>query len=284
MAEGCMPRFRHGRPRGAYPAPRGFCLWAHRLGVVGLASAILLAILSFPARAEEPLKLDLLLSEARVLLGVRDKVANIEGAIGILEPVALRANREAVFSLLAEAHFAKGHHLSDEAGALEHFDRAILYSERALALDPGDPVAHYWHGLALLFKAELLKDLSSFRMVRRAKADMEFVAGRDDGYDEAGAYRALGKICLDSPSFFFGDVEQAVIYLERARDRAPDSFINRLFLAEAYVASGRRDEAIREITWILRTSPHARSLGDDLGHQRDARALLDRIRERTGKP
>lgn len=222
------------------------------------------------------------LRQARTILASSEEPRDLDRAIRLLEADMEERERAEVLVLLAQACVGSGQAMADRRRALGEFDRALRFSERAMGLDPRDPAPHYWRGLALLWKAGILRNAVSLRLVRAALAEMEYVAARDDGYDEAGAYRVIGKVYLESPPGLFGLPGEAVEYLERARDRAPDSLANRLYLAQAYLADGRRSDALGELAWILGAEPRPQSPQTDLTRQRTARLLLACIQQATG--
>lgn len=220
--------------------------------------------------------------QARMILATSEDPRELDRAIRLLESDLKDGERAEVLVLLAEACLGSGEMMADRRPALEEFDRALRFSERAMALVPTDPAPHYWRGLALLRKAGILRNAVSLRLVRAALAEMEYVAAREDGYDEAGAYRVIGRVYLESPAGLFGLPGEAVEYLERARDRAPASLVNRLYLAQAYLADGRRSDALGELAWILRAEPRPHSPQTDLTRQRTARVLFACIQQAAG--
>lgn len=250
---------------------------------LSVAAVVLVGLILLPAPrggAAQATDGALVAREARVLLDTQEEAGNLDRAIALLERALANGEQADLLALLAEGYHSKRHGISEKGQALEMLERSIQVADKAISLDGMIPAARYWRGLSLLAKANLARNLSSLAMVRSAIQDMEWVVRKDEGYDDAGAYRALGKIYSDSPSWFLGDRKKAIASLEKARDRAGGSFLNRLYLAEAYIADGRGDDAARELQWILRAQPRPNTAREDRGYQEKAGKLLEGVRSR----
>jgi len=72
------------------------------------------------------------------------------------------------------------------------------------------------------------------------------------------------------------DRDQAVEYLDQARELAPDDPANQLYLAEALLRfrEDRRAEAIHRLETVGSSAPRAEALVEDLATIAAARALL----------
>ena len=77
--------------------------------------------------------------------------------------------------------------------------------------------------------------------------------------------------------------EEALRQLARAVEIAPADLTNRLYLAEARLElePEQRDAALREIEQVIAATPDPEHPVEDRRTQADARAALDRARERS---
>ena len=103
---------------------------------------------------------------------------------------------------------------------------------------------------------------------------LDDVIKKDPAYDTAGAYRSLGKVLIEAPSWAgLGDKKRGLDLLKKAVETAPGSAVNRLYLAQAYAANNKYPEAKREAVAVISAPP-----GDDLKeyaeNRREAQKLL----------
>jgi tetratricopeptide (TPR) repeat protein len=224
------------------------------------------------------------LQEARRLLNASSAPGSVDRAIALLEAAPSPEGSAEVQALLAEAYYERGNALDDRDRAVQALETAIAHADRALALAPAHIQARYWRAVAMLVKAGKARGAESFGLVRTAVRDLEVVAAADPGLDDAGADRAMGKVFLDSPWWFMGDTEKAIEHLEAARKRAPESLLNRRFLAEAYAEDGREADALRELDGILNTPPRPDHAAVDQREYEIARRMAEKVRARLRKP
>lgn len=222
--------------------------------------------------------------EARRILDRKAGPHDLTRAIALLKAAKGQSESLEVLTLLAEAYYLRGDDLEDREQAVGDLEAAMAHADRALRLRPGHVPARYWRAVAMLSKAGKLRSVGSFGLVREAARELEAVAAADPDLDGAGADRAMGKVFLDSPWWFLGDVEKAVTHLERARRRAPEWRLNRRFLAEAYLEDGREADALRELEELLRLPLRPGREAADREQQERARHLADRIRARRRTP
>ncbi len=224
------------------------------------------------------------LPEIRRLLDASHVPGNLPRAIDLLEAPRKQQESPEVEAMLAEAYYHRAHAIADRDAAVQAYDKAIGHGDRALALAPNNVAARYWRAVALLGKAGRVRGVESMGWVRQAVRELDVVVAADPALDNAGAHRALGKVYLDSPMWFLGDTDKAIEHLEAARKIAPDSLLNRRFLAEAYMEDGREADALRELEGILNTPPRP---GREAADQRErdlARRMAERVRARLKKP
>jgi tetratricopeptide (TPR) repeat protein len=96
----------------------------------------------------------------------------------------------------------------------------------------------------------------------------------------------IGRKYLDLPPLFGGDTKQAVLYLERAREIAPEDPRAMRYLAEAYDELGNHDAALVSLRALAAVKPRSTDLqlyadewrtGEGLATRMDDPALADRF-------
>lgn len=179
---------------------------------------------------------------------------------------------------LGRAYYLLGEAECDKTRRMGYLDKSIEASEKALKARPDNVHALYWGSMAFLQKADLVGGLSALGLVKKALKGLEEVACKDEGYDRAGACRSHGKVLMEAPAWaFIGDKKRGVELLEKARAIAPDSLLNRLYLAEAYNETGREAEALKELKFIIDAPLDQLRPGDDKKVKDDAQKLLKKL-------
>lgn len=134
-----------------------------------------------------------------------------------------------------------------------------------------------WGKWALVFgKSAAVKQGAASKIRDYAQA----VIALDPGYENGGGYRVLGRLHHQTPSvpFFTGwaSRSEALKNLRLAVERAPDDFINRLYLAEAMwdYEKKRRPEAREILERLLKETPRPGLLVEERKVQEEAAAAL----------
>jgi tetratricopeptide (TPR) repeat protein len=235
-------------------------------GRTGLAIflAISLLALSAPfARAASPVQAtapkEAILQEARTLMD-RDQAnqKNLRQAITTLEAYAAQFPEEIRFPLyLAEAYYRLADPNGDIHQEFPNYEKADLYAQRVLKMDPGRAEGHYWHGLVLLRKAQKRGGVGAYFIVRDGIKELEKVRKTMPRYDHAGASRILGLLYCLAPKWSpFGDLDKSIELGKEAASLAPDYILNRVYLAESYQKRGNKEAAIQEYQAVLALAPN----------------------------
>lgn len=179
---------------------------------------------------------------------------------------------------LGRAYYLLGEEEADRTKRLAYFNQSVDASDRALNARPGDTHALYWRSMAFLQKADIVGGMTALGLVKRALKAFGEVAAKDPSYDRAGALRSHGKVLMEAPAWaFIGDKKRGVDLLEKAKCVAPDSLLNRLYLAEAYNVTGRKPEAVAELKYIAGAPLDPVRPADDANVKKDAARLLKEI-------
>ena len=163
----------------------------------------------------------------------------------------------------------------EKEGQLADARRGRTLAERAVALDPGNGVAHYLAAYLAGLEAERdpLRGLDFVPVIEReAKLAAELAPGVDHG----GPDRMLGELYLRAPGFpvSVGDPDKALSHYRRSVELAPGYPENRLGLSEALFHDGQNGKACDELTRVLSAMPPEEGLRNTW---RKAISLLERM-------
>jgi len=86
------------------------------------------------------------------------------------------------------------------------------------------------------------------------------VVSRDNiNFYFGGVYRYWGRFVFEIPKIarriIDFKLEESVYFMKKALEVAPNFFMNRVYLAETYLAMGQKDLAREELSWVLKTKP-----------------------------
>jgi tetratricopeptide (TPR) repeat protein len=246
-----------------------------RMGLVIFLAISLLALSAPFAPAGSPgqatVQKEAILEEARTLMD-RDQAGqkNRPQTITTLEAYTAQFPEEIRFPLyLAEAYYRLADPNGDVHREFPNYEKADLYAQRVLKLDPDRAEGHYWHGLFLLKKAQKRGGISAYFIVKDGIKELEKVRQTLPGYDHAGASRVLGL----SP---FGDLNKSIELGKEAARLAPNYILNRVYLAEAYQKQGDQEGAVQEYRAVLTLAaklPPAQAEGFGQKARRELRSL-----------
>jgi hypothetical protein len=128
--------------------------------------------------------------------------------------------------------------------ARECIERASVAEDQA----PGRVYPVYFRALCKTVHLRT-KFWGSRTAAKEMEKDAKEAVRRDEGYESGGPLRLLGMFYLRAPRWPSGpgDVEKGTELLRRAREKYPQQALNRLFYAEALVASGEGPLARAEL-------------------------------------
>lgn len=100
----------------------------------------------------------------------------------------------------------------------------------------------------------------------------------DPDFEQAGALRVMGRLYHQTPRVPFitgwASNKKALKFLKEAYKRAPDNFLNKLFLAELLLDEGEKEEARKLLMELVKATPHEDHFVEDLDAQKQAKARL----------
>lgn len=164
------------------------------------------------------------------------------------------ADFEAAWKLARAAYWLGSHAPTNQRR--KQLERGIEAATRAVAIDGSRPEGHFWLAADMGTLAESFGLRAGLRYRGPVKRELETVLRIDPGYGEGLADRALGRWYLRVPALFGGSRTLSVQHLQHSLLYDARSAATHLFLAETYLAMGRREDADQELQQVLDAPEH----------------------------
>lgn len=180
---------------------------------------------------------------------------------------------------LARACYWLGAHVP-AAERRRQYERGIVAGKRAVEIAPGRPEGHFWLAANMGTLAEAFGLRAGLRYRGPVKRTLETVLAIDPAYDGGAAHRALGRWYLKVPGLFGGSKQKSVEHLRRALGYDPTAAVTHFFLAETYLAMGRKDDARQSLRRVLEAPVDPDWVPEVAEFKQRARALLAELERR----
>jgi tetratricopeptide (TPR) repeat protein len=186
------------------------------------------------------------------------------------------AQRLPVLERLARASFFLGD-VAETGQRRLYYEQGRQHAQTILQEYPHSVAGHYWLGLNLAGLADVNR-LQGRRLLPQILAELERAAAIDPGYDQAGAYRVLGRIYYEAPGrpLSVGDLNKSLDLLKQAAALAPANSTNHLYLAETLLKKGQEDQAREELQKVLAASQNADGPRGLEADRRQARKIIQK--------
>jgi tetratricopeptide (TPR) repeat protein len=257
-------------------------LWAARKCGLMILTVIVVAVSSCTSRSSDPVAAPAETLPVAELIVRADKLYAQRGDLTqVRETVSLlRRARTGEFQnydvawRLARADYYLGAHTKDDNERDNAFREGVETGEAAVKLQGGKPEGHFWLGANMGGRAQasMLSGVADAQDIRR---EMEAVIKIDEKYEFGSAYMVLGQVDLELPGFMGGDPAEAVKNLEKGLQYGPDNALLRLRLAQGYLATGRKEDARKQIDTLINMKPHPDFLPEHNEAVEEARKLLE---------
>lgn len=175
---------------------------------------------------------------------------------------------------LSRSHYWLGGQGAHDARQ-RHFEAGVSAGDTAIGIDASRPEGHFWKAANMGALAESFGLRQGLRYRGAIKAALERVLAIDPGFQQGSADRALGRWYAKVPGLFGGSKAQAEMHLKRSLTYAPTSTASLVFLAELYLDSGRRAEAIVLLQRVIDGPVDPFWAPEDRRFKARARQLLD---------
>jgi len=169
--------------------------------------------------------------------------------------VTRNSQEAAAIVQLSRLEFMRAQLEMDKKRRIQLFERCIAIADQALALDANDATGLFWKAAAMGKMAEDSGILRALGMLRPMEEMLLKVVNLDEGYENAGGHRALGRMYHKLPGspISFGSNQKALKHLKRAHELFPKDIITRAFYAEVLYDEGKKEEARKHAHFVLAT-------------------------------
>jgi len=247
-----------------------------------------LLICSLPLFAASPERTGVRLSRVAMAddyyLG-RAKLSNVDQSLQLLrQSVTENSNDyEAWWRISRSENFlGRAHDDSDPQAAMQAFQAGIEAGQRAVRLQPNRVEGHLWLGVNYGLLAEEQGWIKGLRLLDTVRNEMEAVARINSDYEQAAGERTLARLYYRAPFFKGGDKQRSIQLLQDCLKRYPQDSFALLYLADDYLALGRRDEARALLEQILNLCPDPQYGPELVANQAEAHQRLQQ-EFRSGK-
>lgn len=183
------------------------------------------------------------------------------------------------YGLLSEINFWLGEYAEDADDKLAFFEEGVSCGEAGVGINENSLEANLWLSVNYGSYGQAKGIMQSLAMVTPVKERAEKAAEIDGSYFYGGPWRVLGRLYHKAPGFPFsiGSTKKAIECLEKAVGFGPKFYLNRLFLAEAYISNREKAKAKEQLEWILNAPLNKNHEREDAGYKRDAESLLENL-------
>lgn len=180
------------------------------------------------------------------------------------------------YGLLAEINYWLGEYADDAEDKIFFFNEGIECGKEGIAIDENSLESNFWLAVNYGSYGQEKGIMQSLSLIKPIKETAEKVLKSDEKFFYGGPHRVLGRLYHKAPGFpiSIGSTKKAIEHLEKAVDSGPKFFLNRLFLAEAYISDRKKDKAREQLNFILETPSNKNHEGEDEDYKRQAESLL----------
>lgn len=244
------------------------------LAAAGIGAVVCVPAWSSSLRTGPTAPLSAHVREANDYFLGRRNLENVQKAIQLLQERVKRdpQDYEAWWRLSKFNSYMARHSDGREEDA--YLEAGVTAGRKAVAIAPDRAEGHFWLGADLGLQAEDRGFLRGLLMVDMVRKEMEVANRLDPDYEEAGALRTLARIDYRAPFFKGGDKKRSIRVLQDVLKRFPHNSLAMLYLADSYLAVGRRAEARQLLEQILSLCPDPTRGPEQEDNQNDARQRL----------
>ncbi len=218
--------------------------------------------------------------QARSLIArYHEDPARLDRARDLLEAAIKQERRVDALILLARVHFLVGDvRATTPEARLAAYDRGRELGQRAVELAPRSEEAHLWYAINTGRGGQARGVVRSLFLLPTVREELDIILGLNP--KSARGHALAGNVMFEAPGLLGGDRRKAEEHYRKALQIDPRLTVVRVDLARLLIATGRHDEARRELTrviaeraptsiadWTVKDVPRARALLDSLRAQ-----------------
>lgn len=179
------------------------------------------------------------------------------------------------YGLLSEINFWFGES-ADAEDKLAFYDEGVQCGEAGIGIDEDSLESNFWLAVNYGAFGQEKGIMQSLALIKPIKERAEKVISLDESYFYGGAHRVLGRLYHKAPGFplSIGSTRKAIEHLEKAVALGPKFFLNRLFLAEAYISNRDKKQAREQLEWLVKTPSNKNHEIEDEDIKHQAESLL----------
>lgn len=216
-----------------------------------------------------------LIGNADKMYEQREDLARVREGIALLRRVrTVSAHDYEAAWRLARLSYYLGSQTKDEKERDDAFREGVQAGEDAARWQDGRPEGHFWLGANMGGRAQN-NPLGGVADAEDIRKEMKKVITLDEDYEFGSAYMVLGQVDLELPRLMGGDPQEAVKNLETGLRYGENNSLLRLHLAEAYLATGRKDDARKQLDTLLKMQPNPSYVPEHKQATEEARKLLE---------
>lgn len=180
------------------------------------------------------------------------------------------------YGLLAEINYWFGEYSTDASDKIAFFDEGVECAKTGIEIDEDSLESNFWLAVNYGSYGQEKGIMQSLALITPIKEAAEKALALNANYFYGGPYRVLGRLYHKAPGFPFsiGNTKKAVEYLEKAVEIGPKFFLNRIFLAEAFISNRDKTKGREQLEFIVNTPSNKNHEREDEGYKREAEALL----------
>lgn len=216
------------------------------------------------------------IAKADALFRQREDLAKLREAVNLLDSVRNPDGRNyEVEWKFAKYNYFLGKQTTDEKEKEKAFEEGLKAGRIASRVDPNKPDGYFWYGANLGEQAKESPVTVGIKSVDDIRETMNKVIELDPKYQGASAFDALALVELSTAGMMGGNPEKAVEYLEKGIELEQNNTYLRLHLAEAYLAVGKKDDAKKQLDFLLKMKPNPEFLPEYKETTEKAKKLLE---------
>lgn len=215
----------------------------------------------------------------------RAKLSNVDQGLQLLrQAVAENPNDYEAWWRISRSQNFLGRARDERSpqAAIQAFQAGVDAGQRAVHLQPNRVEGHLWMGVNYGLLAEEEGWIKGLRLLDTVRNEMEAVTRLNPDYEQAAGQRTLARLYYRAPFFKGGDKQRSIQLLQDCLKRYPHDSFALLYLADDYLAVGRRDQARALLEQILSLCPDPQYGPELAANQAEARDRLQR-ELRSGK-